>query len=51
MPRSIALATFALLALLIGPLAADDKAKQKFCPVMTTDEIDPNEPRAYVTRA
>jgi YHS domain-containing protein len=24
------------------PLGGDDKVKQKFCPVMTTDEIDPD---------
>jgi YHS domain-containing protein len=31
-----------LTALVIaGPTLADDKAAQKFCPVMTTDEIDP----------
>lgn len=33
----------ACLALSAATLAADDKPKQKFCPVMTTDEIDPAE--------
>jgi YHS domain-containing protein len=38
---------FALLALALALLAfcpsavADDKGKQKFCPIMTTDEVDP----------
>jgi YHS domain-containing protein len=45
MPRRARLAALAALALAVAPTAgtraADDKAKQKFCPIMTTDEIDP----------
>ena len=40
------LAAFIAIALFLAPgprpLAADDKTKQKFCPIMTTDEIDPD---------
>lgn len=41
----LCLPTLALLALVPGasPRAADEPAKQKFCPIMTTDEIDPAE--------
>jgi YHS domain-containing protein len=46
MRRTIPLVVAALFAFLVSPLAADDKAKQKFCPVMTTDEIDPNEAKS-----
>jgi YHS domain-containing protein len=31
-----------LLLLAVRPLTADEPAKQKFCPIMTTDEIDPD---------
>src|SRR5260221_13179619 len=46
MPRtarwlSLAVLSFAF-ASFAQPLIAEDKAKQKFCPVMTTDEIDPD---------
>ncbi|HEY3787806.1 MAG TPA: hypothetical protein VGL71_03080 [Urbifossiella sp.] len=46
MTRIAKLPAFAILTLaaatLAQPLGADDKTKQKFCPVMTTDEIDPD---------
>jgi len=45
MPRFVRLFAFvAVLAIVPGtrPLAADEPAKQKFCPIMTTDEIDPD---------
>jgi YHS domain-containing protein len=45
MRRGAHVATLALFALALAPTsgtsAADEKARQKFCPVMTTDEIDP----------
>jgi YHS domain-containing protein len=44
MIRSSRLLALALLACVPGtPRAADDDKTQKFCPIMTTDEIDPNE--------
>ena len=42
--RAIRFVPVAALALLVAPThgsGADDKVKQKFCPIMTTDEIDP----------
>lgn len=45
MPRSVWFAFAAVLALTAAPTAgtgADEKATQKFCPIMTTDEIDPD---------
>lgn len=41
MPRCARLIVLAAIAMAVGTVAADDKPKQKFCPVMTTDEIDP----------
>lgn len=45
MPRHVRPLVLAALALAVAPtagaVAADEKGKQKFCPVMTTDEIDP----------
>lgn len=44
MIRSSRLLALALLAFVPGtPRAADDDKTQKFCPIMTTDEIDPAE--------
>ena len=45
MSRMVRFLVLAVLALAIAPpahpVAADDTPKQKFCPIMTTDEIDP----------
>ncbi|MDB5313311.1 MAG: hypothetical protein JWO38_7513 [Gemmataceae bacterium] len=41
MPRAAWFVLFAALAPAARPVAADDQAKQKFCPIMTTDEVDP----------
>jgi len=45
MSRMVRFLVVAVLALAIAPpahpVAADDTPKQKFCPIMTTDEIDP----------
>ena len=44
MPRTLRfglLAAVALIVVTIRPVVAADPPKQKFCPVMTTDEIDP----------
>ena len=40
MPRTARLALLAALALTVTPLAADPP-KQTLCPIMTTDEVDP----------
>jgi YHS domain-containing protein len=44
MPRTVRfvlLAALALVAPAARPAAGDDQPKQKFCPIMTTDEVDP----------
>ena len=50
MHQTLRLLAFALLVLAIAPAtrprAADEPAKQKLCPIMTTDEIDPAESKS-----